>query len=159
MSSTSTITRRRVRTAVLAVLTLLSLAAVTPLAATAASATTTPVVYNYASGWNSPTVRPQWVTIGQGGSPMAHTWYWNTWGTWTAKSTGTLWTNNCIPNCALGKTSYHKLYVTLDWIKWHGSTRYFYRMKWYTPGYHLRGYSSTAVLHFGLQGGTAPGWH
>jgi hypothetical protein len=160
MSSTSTITRRRVRTAVLAVLTLLSLAAVTPLAATAASATTTPVVYNYASGWNSPTVRPQWVTIGQGGSPMAHTWYWNTWGTWTAKSAGTLWTNNCTPNCALGKTSYHKLYVTLDWIKWHNGTRYFYRMKWYTPGYRLHGYStSTAVLHFGLEGGTVPGWH
>jgi hypothetical protein len=64
------------------------------------------------------------------------------------------------PNCALGKTSYHKLHVTLNWIKWHGSTRYFYRMTWYTPGYRLRGYStSTAVLHFGLQGGTAPGWH
>ena len=89
----------------------------------AAQAATVPVIYNYADGWRYPTVRPQWVTIGQGGSPMAHTWYWNTWNAATAKSTGTLWVNNCIPTCAQGKNSYHKLYVTLYWVKSHNGTR------------------------------------
>ena len=27
--------------------------------------------------------------------------------------------DNCIPDCALGETSYHKLYVTLSGVKWH----------------------------------------
>ena len=40
---------------------------------------------------------------------MAHTWWWNTWSSTVAKSTGTLWVDNCIPNCALGKESYHHL--------------------------------------------------
>ena len=142
-----------------AAITALGIGVPTVLASTA-SAAVTPVIYNYASGWHNAAVRPHWIVIGQGGSPMAHTWWWKTWNSTVAKSTGTLWVDNCIPNCALGKTSYHKLYVTLDWIKWHNGTRYFNRMTWYTPGYRLRGYStSTAVLHFGLEGGTVPGWH
>jgi hypothetical protein len=36
---------------------------------------------------------------------MAHTWYWNTWNATDAKSTGTLWVNNCQPDCARGATS------------------------------------------------------
>ena len=143
-----------VRAAILAALTLLSFGtALTPLAATAASATTTPVIYNYASGWSNPTVRPKWVIIGQGGSPMAHTWYWNTWGTWTAKSTGTLWTNNCIPNCALGKESYHHLYATLSGVKYHNGRAYYSQMTWYTPGYWTFGsHGSTLVLHVNSRG-------
>ena len=79
---------------------------------------------------------------------MAHTWYWNTWTSTTAKSTGTLWTNNCIPNCAQGKTSYHHLYVTMSGVKYHNGRAYYSVMTWYTPGYHLYGYrTSTAVLH------------
>jgi len=116
-----------------------------------ASAAVTPVIYNYASGWNNAMVKPQWITIGQGGSPMAHTWHWNTWGPKTATSTGTLWTNNCVPNCAQGKTSYHKLYVTLYWVKWHNGQPYFYGMKWYTPGYKMKmhgSWSSTTYWHF-----------
>ena len=62
---------------------------------------------------------PAWVIIGQGGAPMAHTWYWSTWNSQVAKSTGTLWTDNCIPNCAYGKESYHKLDVTLSVVKYH----------------------------------------
>ena len=120
-------------------------------AASTASAAVTPVIYNYASGWNNAMVKPQWITIGQGGSPMAHTWHWSTWGPKTATSTGTLWTDNCVPNCAQGKTSYHKLYVTLYWVKSHNGQPYFYGMKWYTPGYKMKmhGYwSSTTYWHF-----------
>ena len=58
------------------------------IAAGTASAAVTPVIYNYASGWNNPTVKPQWVLIGQGGSPMAHTWHWNTWNSTTRQVHG-----------------------------------------------------------------------
>ena len=50
---------------------------------------------------------------------LAHTWWWNTWNSTVAKSTGTLWVDNCIPNCALGKESYHHLFVTLSGVKYH----------------------------------------
>jgi hypothetical protein len=119
--------------------------------ASTASAAVIPVIYNYASGWNNAMVKPQWIIIGQGGSPMAHTWHWNTWGPKTATSAGTLWTNNCVPDCAQGKTSYHKLYVTLYWVKSHNGQPYFYGMKWYAPGYKMKlhGYwSSTTYWHF-----------
>ena len=148
--------------------TLIAAAAITALGigvpavlASAASATVTPVVYNYASGWHNADIRPGWVIIGQGGSPMAHTWYWNTWNSSDAKSTGTLWVNNCVPNCAQGKTSYHKLYVTLSGVKYHDGRAYYSVMTWYTPGYWLRGYwTTTATLHFStLPGASVPGWH
>ena len=129
--------------------------------AVAATAAPVPVIYNYASGWGNPAVRPAWVVIGQGGSPMAHTWWWNTWNPTTAKSTGTLWVDNCIPNCAQGHESYHKLYVTLSGVKWRNGRAYYSVMTWYMPGYRLRGYrTSTAVLHFSVYPGrSVPSWH
>jgi len=93
--------------------------------AVTASAAPVPVIYNYAAGWSNPAVRPHRVIIGQGGAPIAHTWWWNTWNSTVAKSAGTLWVDNCIPNCALGKTSYQKLYVTLSGVKWHKGWPYY----------------------------------
>ena len=81
-----------------------------------ASAAPVPVIYNYATGWDNPAVRPPWVIIGQGGSPMAHTWWSNTRNSQVSRSTETLWIDNCVPNCAYGKESYHKLYVTLSGV-------------------------------------------
>ena len=129
--------------------------------AVTASAAPVPVIYNYAAGWSNPAVRPHWVIIGQGGSPMAHTWWWNTWNAQVARSTGTLWTDNCVPNCAYGKESYHKLYVTLSRVKYHNGRSYYSVMTWYTPGYRVYGYkTSTATLHFGVTPpGTLPYWH
>ncbi len=148
--------------------TLIAAAAITALGigvpavlASTASAAVTPVIYNYASGWHNAAVRPPWIVIGQGGSPMAHTWWWNTWNSTVAKSTGTLWVDNCIPNCALGKESYHHLFVTLSGVKYHNGRAYYSQMTWYTPGYRTFGsHGSTLVLHFGiLPGATVPGWH
>lgn len=131
------------------------------IAAGTASAAVTPVIYNYASGWSHADVKPKWVVIGQGGSPMAHTWYWNTWNSTVAKSTGTLWVDNCIPNCAQGKESYHHLYVTLSGVKYHNGRAYYSVMTWYTPGYRTFGSDgSTLILHFNvLPGASVPGWH
>jgi hypothetical protein len=115
-----------------------------------ASAAVTPVIYNSPiGGWSHAQVKPQWVVINQSASPSAHTWYWNTWNSTTAKSTGTLWVNTCTPYCAAGHYSYHKLYVTMSGVKYHNGRAYYSVMAWYTPGYHLYGYrTSTAVMHF-----------
>jgi hypothetical protein len=142
-----------------AAITALSIGVPAVLASTA-SAAVTPVIYNYASGWHNAAIRPPWIVIGQGGSPMAHTWWWNTWNSTVAKSTGTLWVDNCIPNCAQGKESYHHLYVTLSGVKYHNGRAYYSVMTWYTPGYRTFGsHGSTLVLHFSTEGGTVPAWH
>ena len=57
--------------------------------------------------------RPHWVIIGQGGADGAHLvvehlelrFY---------QVGKPLLVDNCIPDCALGETDYHKLYVTLS---------------------------------------------
>jgi hypothetical protein len=143
----------------------LSIGVPAALMAPAASAATTPVVYTSGSGgWSHPSVRPSWIEVGQGGAPVAHTWHWSTWDKDEpnphATSAGTLLINNCIPNCAQGKESFHKLVVTLSVAKTHNGVRYYSRMTWYTPGYRLYGYrTSTAVLHYSVTYGTVPYWH
>ena len=135
------------------------------LVAPAASAAATPVVYaSGTGGWSHPSVRPAWILVGMGGAPGAHTWYWSAWDKGEpaphATSTGTLWVNSCIPNCAQGKESYHHLVVTLSAVRTRNGVRYYSQMTWYTPGYRLYGYrTSTAVLHYSVTGGTVPYWH
>jgi hypothetical protein len=132
------------------------------LAAGLASASTRPpVIYNESNGWQTPQVRPAWIYIGEGGSPIAHTWHWNTWNPKVARSTGTLVTNNCVPDCADGRASYHKLYVTLSGIKYHRGRAYYSVMTWYTPGYRLYGqHHSTMTMHYLVRhGGTMPFWY
>ena len=147
--------------AALAGLAIIGVPAVT---APAASAATTPVIYNYDSGWHNADVRPAWVIVGQGGAPVVHTGHWSTWDKGEpnphATSAGTLLVDNCVPDCAQGKTSSHKLVVTLSVVKTHNGVRYYSRMAWYTPGYRLPGYkTSTAVLHFSIpRGASVPGW-
>jgi hypothetical protein len=117
-------------------------------ASAAQAAALTPVIYNDAAGWSHPSVRPVWIVIGEGGAPAAHTWHWSSWGPKSATSTGTLWVNNCRPDCALGKTSYHHLVVTLSGVKYHNGRAYYSMMTWYTPGYRLgNDKTSTYVLH------------
>ena len=123
-----------------------------------ASASVTPAVYT--SGWSQTAVKPSWIRLGAGGNVEAHTWYWNTWNSTTAKSTGTLWINKCVPDCAAGHYSYHKLQVILSDVKTHNGRAYFSEMSWYTPGYHLDGYASgtTAVMYYVTTVGTIPWW-
>jgi|HubBroStandDraft_6_1064221.scaffolds.fasta_scaffold439913_2 hypothetical protein len=110
-----------------------------------AQASVTPVIYNYADGWMSPMIRPVWTTIGEGGSPLAHTWDWSTWNSQHAISSGTLWVDNCIPDCALGKNSYHKLLVTVWDVKSHDGQAYYSIMAWYTPGYREYGQNTDVM--------------
>jgi hypothetical protein len=108
-------------------------------ASTSAAAATTPVVYASVSGWSGPSVRPAWIYIGQGGSPMAHTWHWSTWNGTYAWSGGTLWVETCVPNCALGHFHYYALSVTLWRPAWHSGVLYYSRMTWrYYHHWHRR---------------------
>ena len=131
---------------------------------TAASAATTPVVFARVSGWSPASIRPAWILIGEGGSPTAHIPHWSTWDKGEpnphATANGTLWTDNCLPNCAQGKESVHRLVVTLSVVKTHRGVRYYSRMTWSTPGYRLPGSrSSTVVLHYSASGGNPAFWH
>jgi hypothetical protein len=156
---------RRLLITIGAALAALALSGVPAVTASAASAATTPVIYNYDSGWHNADVPPAWVIVGQGGAPVAHTRHWSTWDKGEpnphATAAGMLLVDNCVPNCARqGKTSYHKLVVTLSVVKTHNGVRYYSKMTWYTPGYWLLGYkTSTAVLHFSIPpGASVPGW-
>jgi hypothetical protein len=140
----------------------LALFGTTALAAAGAQASAVPVTKVYTNDeWHYPAVRPAWIPLGEGGSPGAHTWYWSSWGSSYARSHGTLWIDNCVPNCAYGHESYYSLYVTLTYPKYHYSTRYFSHMVWYAPGYWFRNgshYSHYYVLNF-YQSYATPYWH
>ena len=128
---------------------------------TVAEAATTPVVSANMNGWSHLSVRPAWILIGEGGSPEAHVGQWSTWDKGEpnphATANGTLWTDNCIPNCAQGHESGHRLVITLSVVKTHHGVRYYSRMSWHTPGYRLPGaHASTVVMHFGT--GNPPFW-
>ena len=110
---------RSLKTVIVAAgLLVLSIGIPAALMAPAASAATTPVVYaSVTGGWTHPGVRPSWIVVGMGGAPVAHIPYWSTWDKGEpaphATSNGTLLVDNCIPDCAQGKESSHRLVVTL----------------------------------------------
>jgi hypothetical protein len=126
----------------------------------ATSASAAPLPVTYSQGWSQAAVKPSWIRLGAGGGVMAHTWYWEQWNAKTAESNGTLWINKCVPDCAAGHYSYHKLQVVLSDVKTHDGRAYFSVMSWYTPGYQLAGAAkgTTAVMYYITAGGTIPGW-
>ena len=131
------------------------------LLATTAAAATVPVIYNGDAGWSGASVRPSWIYIALAGAPAAHTQRWSTWNSADARSTGTLLTTACVPNCLQGKVSSHKLVVTLSGVRYHHGRAYYSVMTSYTPGYRLFGHhTSTDILHFSTYGGSStPFWH
>ena len=56
----------------------------------------------------------------------------------SAKATGTLVLNDCIPSCAAGTISRYKLVVALSGVKSHSGRQYFSVMSWHVPGHLLR---------------------
>lgn len=94
-----------------------------------ASASAPPVVYGSGS-YKAATVKPAWIYLGAGGSVQAHITTWSRWDAKAASGSGTLFTNDCKPDCARGHVSRSALRVALSQVKQHGSTRYFYEMKW-----------------------------
>ena len=106
--------------------------------ATSAQARTVPVVYNSMSfNWSHPHVRPGFINISMG-APYAINLHWTSWNSKSARATGRLEVNNCVPNCAQGTTSYYKLVVTLSHVKHHNGRAYFSVMGWHLPGHVLR---------------------
>ena len=88
---------------------------------------------------------------------LAHTWWWNTWNSTVAKSTGTLWVDNCIPNCALGKGKLPP--PVRDPLGREVPQRP--RLLLADDLVHVRlpDLRQPPHLHFSSQGGTVPGWH
>ena len=122
---------------------------------TPASAAQLPVTYTI--GWQHPVIRPAWIHMGAGGNVMAHIRRWDTWGS-TAKGTGMLLVNDCIPDCAAGTFSSHKLTVTFSAVRMHGKIPYYREMTWFTPGYILTGKTNLLVMYYAQIQGTLPEW-
>lgn len=101
-----------------------------------ASASTVSVVYR-GLGDRVPHVRPGYVTTSMSG-PSAWNLHWSRWNARSARATGTLIVNDCVPYCAQGTISRYKLVVTLSGVKYHNGRRYFSVMGWHVPGYVLR---------------------
>jgi hypothetical protein len=118
--------------------------------AVTAHAAPLPKVYAEVTGWTHPSVRPAWIYIGQGGAPYVHTWHWSSWKASYAYSKGTLYTDNCVPNCALAKTAHHSVDVTLSQPRTHTGVLYYSRMTWYSPDYKFPpAYKHAVTLNFG----------
>lgn len=96
---------------------------------TAASASTTPVVYAaHLDPWHG-YVRPGRLIFGNGGAPEVSNLTWKSWGSGSAWGTGRLWTQK--PGCAPSyKCRFYPRWVgiSLSTVRMHGSARYYARM-------------------------------
>lgn len=119
--------------------------------ASAAQASTVPVVYNYVEGWANPHIRPGFIAVGMGGAPSVQSLHWSTWNSRHAKAAGTLVLDNCQPDCAAGAISRYRVDVALSGVKDHDGRAYFSVMTWHVPGYLLYSvgrWVRTVTLHF-----------
>jgi hypothetical protein len=123
---------------------------------TSVAASASPVRLYGNNGWYSSSVKPSSFSLGQGGSPGVGGMRWSHWTT-TAYGTGTLYLDNCVPNCAIGHESKYPISVTLQHAKMHGSTRYFATMEWrWYAGGHLHTWWFTFGIYYA--GATQPTW-
>jgi hypothetical protein len=118
------------------------LAASAPLAAHAATSQETAnatnksqvAVYDCA---NQPQVRPGSFELFCDGSAFYNGLSWSTWNASSATATGTLYVDNCIPNCAAGKAS-HRTVDLIFWrsepVKGHPGERGYTQMTTLYPG-------------------------
>jgi hypothetical protein len=120
------------------------------------AASASPVRLYGNNGWYSSSVKPSSFSLGQGGSPGVGGMRWSRWTT-TAYGTGTLYLDNCVPNCAIGHVSKYPISVILQHVKMHGSTRYFATMewRWYTGGHLHTGWFTLGIYYAGA---TQPMW-
>ena len=75
--------------------------------------------------------------------------HWSQWTASSAFSRGTLWVDNCIPNCAAGHYTRYPAEVSLSRVAAHGEVSYFSRMR-------LR-YYHTSARDYGFRWGTYRG--
>jgi hypothetical protein len=133
-------------------------AAVVPVASTAASAGTTPVMYAaHLDGWHG-YVKPSYVLFGNGGAPYLTNLTWTSWKGTSAWGTGKMWTQK--PGCTPSyKCAYYARWVGVSMtnIWWHGSQRYYARMavEFYNAGAWRW---DVGWLKYPFAGATVPFW-
>jgi hypothetical protein len=113
-----------------------------------------PVAYNGQTGWGHGTARLSTIYVG-GADTFVRIQHWSRWTAGSAFSWGTLWVDNCTPNCAAGHYAKYPAEVSLSRAAAHQGVRYFSRMR-------LRYYHTSArhyVFRWGTyRGATIPLW-
>ncbi|MGO9217566.1 MAG: hypothetical protein ACLP5E_07325 [Streptosporangiaceae bacterium] len=107
-----------------------------------------PVAYNGQDGWSQGTARLSTIYVG-GPDTFVRIQHWSQWTASSAFSRGTLWVDNCIPNCAAGHYTRYPAEVSLSRVAAHGEVNYFSRMR-------LR-YFHTSARDYGFRWGTYRG--
>ena len=107
-----------------------------------------PVAYNGQDGWGHGTVRLPVIYVG-GPDTFVRVQHWSHWTASSAFAWGTLWADNCQPNCAAGHYARYPAEVSLSRVAAHHGASYFSRMR-------LRYYHRSA-RDYGFRWGTYRG--
>jgi hypothetical protein len=87
-----------------------------------------PVAYNGQDGWGHGAIRLSTVYVG-GPDTFVRVSHWSHWTAGSAFAWGTLWADNCQPNCAAGHYSKYRAEVSLSRVAAHKGVSYFSRMR------------------------------
>lgn len=87
-----------------------------------------PVAYNGQDGWGHGTVRLSTIYVG-GPDTFVRVSHWTHWTAGSAFAWGTLWADNCQPNCAAGHYAKYRAEVSLSRVAGHQGVSYFSRMR------------------------------
>ena len=113
-----------------------------------------PVAYNGVDGWSGGKVRLTVLYVG-GPDTFVRTARWDRWTGTSAVSHGTLWVDDCRPNCAAGHYHRYPATVTLSRVAHREGVSFFSRMRLR----YVHGRQRDYRFRWGTyQGATAPLW-
>ncbi len=113
-----------------------------------------PVAYNGQDGWGHGTVRLPTLYVG-GPDTFVRVPHWSHWTASSAFAQGTLWVDNCQPNCAAGHYVKYPASVSLSRVAAHQGARYFSRL---TLRYYHKRPRDYGFRWGAYRGATAPLW-
>jgi hypothetical protein len=113
-----------------------------------------PVAYNGQDGWGHGTVRLSVLYVG-GPDTFVRVQHWSHWTASSAFARGTLWVDNCRPNCAAGHYVRYPASVTLSRVAAHKGASYFSRL---TLRYYHKSARDFRFRWGTYRGATAPLW-
>jgi hypothetical protein len=113
-----------------------------------------PVAYNGQDGWQHGTVRLPVVYVG-GPDTFLRVQHWSHWTARSAFAWGTLWVDNCQPNCAAGHYAKYPASVSLSRVATHRGVSYFSRL---TLRYYHKSARDYGFRWDTYRGATIPLW-
>ena len=122
--------------------------------AAAGSRARLPVAYNGQDGWGHGAVRLATIYVG-GPDTFVRVQHWSHWTASSAMAWGTLWADNCQPNCAAGHYARYPAEVSLSRVAAHQGASYFSRMR---LRYHHRSARDYGFRWGTYRGATIPLW-